>query len=208
MIDVPSGTVTATPSISSVTGCRRRRRAACRNRRGLGEYMRSGASGSPRGNVLARSARDRASMPPRPHSEPSNMVSHSSSSSARLASRSTPCTIAVDHLDAARRADAAGRALAARLEGAELHRVARHLRPCRRCRRRRRCPPCPTQRADLGERLVVERRVELRFGQVGAERSADLHRANRPARGAAAAVVVEQLAQRQRRTPSRSARRA
>src|SRR4051812_44140108 len=33
---------------------------------------------------------------------------------------------AVDHLHAARRADAAGRALAARLDGAELHRIAGH----------------------------------------------------------------------------------
>ena len=43
----------------------------------------------------------------------------------------------------------------------------------------------------FGERLVVERRVELRLRQVRAERTADLHRADRPARGAAAAVVVE-----------------
>ena len=57
-------------------------------------------------------------------------------------------------------------------------------------------PPCPTQRADLGERLVIERRVELRFRQVRPERSADLHRANRPARGAAAAIVIENLAHR------------
>ena len=35
--------------------------------------------------------------------------------------------------------------------------------------------------ADGGEGLVVERRVELRLRQVGAERTADLHRADRPA---------------------------
>ena len=49
----------------------------------------------------------------------------------------------------------------------------------------------------LGEGLVVERRVELRLGQVGAERTAHLHRADGPAGGAAAAVVVEQLAERE-----------
>ena len=96
------------------------------------------------------------------------------------------------HLDAARRADAAGRALAARLDGAELHRVARHARHVDRVVEDDDAAVAE-QRADAGERLVVERRVELRLGQVGAERSADLHGANRPARRAAAAVVVEQL---------------
>ena len=53
------------------------------------------------------------------------------------------------------------------------------------------------QGADARERLVLERRVELRGGQVGAERAADLDGADRPAARRAAAVVVEQLAQRQ-----------
>ena len=57
-------------------------------------------------------------------------------------------------------------------------------------------PPWPTIAPIGGEGFVVERRVELRLGKVGAERPADLHRADRPAGGRAAAEVVQQLAQR------------
>ena len=53
----------------------------------------------------------------------------------------------------------------------------------------------PEHSLDVGERLVVERGVELRFGQIGAQRAAHLHRADRPAAQRAAAVVLEQLAQ-------------
>jgi hypothetical protein len=101
---------------------------------------------------------------------------------------------AVDDFDAARRADAAGRAFGAGFDGAEFHRVA--------------CLPGQIHRvvegddaavaepgADGGEGFVVEQCVELRFRQIGAQRPADLHRAQRPARARAAAEIVEQFAQ-------------
>ena len=44
--------------------------------------------------------------------------------------------------------------------------------------------------------LVAERRVEQVFGEIGAERAADLHRADRPARARAAAEILHQLADR------------
>ena len=52
---------------------------------------------------------------------------------------------------------------------------------------------CP----DRGQRLIVNRDVELRGGDVGAERPSHLHRPNRPAARRAAAIVVEKLAQAQ-----------
>ena len=103
-------------------------------------------------------------MPPSAQSEPSQ---HRLAQVARAARGCCAAFCAgddpVDHLDAARRADAAGRALAAALDGAELHREARPARPCRRCRRTPRCRrgrPCAVVR---GERLVVERHVEQRL---------------------------------------------
>ena len=51
------------------------------------------------------------------------------------------------------------------------------------------------QRADAGERFVVDRGIELRRRDVSAQRAAHLHRADRPARRAATAVIVQQLAQ-------------
>lgn len=82
--------------------------------------------------------------------------------------------------------DAAGRAFGAGFDGAEFHRVA--------------CLPGQIHRvvegddaavaepgADGGEGFVVEQCVELRFRQIGAQRPADLHRAQRPARARAAA---------------------
>ena len=102
---------------------------------------------------------------------------------------------AVDHFDAARRADPARRALAAGFDRAELHRVARLFEPCRPCRRTRRCRRGrPSRRPPRTPRS--RRRVELRFGHVRAERPADLDRADRAAGAGAAAVVVQQLAQR------------
>ncbi len=103
---------------------------------------------------------------------------------------------AVDHLHATRGADAAGRALATGFDGAELHRIARHV-----------ChvdgvveyhdAAVADHRALGGEGLVVERHVELRCRDVGAERAADLHRADGAAARRAAADVVEHLAQRE-----------
>jgi hypothetical protein len=101
----------------------------------------------------------------------------------------------VDHLHAARRADAARRALAARLDGAELHRIARELGEVGRVVVHHDAAVAH-RAADGRVGLVVQRQVPLRFGQVRAQRAAHLHRLDRPARGGAAAVVVQQLAQR------------
>ena len=49
--------------------------------------------------------------------------------------------------------------------------------------------------ADSGKGFVIERRVEQTFRQIRTQRAAHLHRTNRPARGAAAAEVVQQFAQ-------------
>ena len=59
-----------------------------------------------------------------------------------------------------------------------------------------------------GEGLVVERRVEQRAREIGAERPADLHRAHRAAAARAAADVVDQLAERDAERASRTGRRA
>ena len=59
-----------------------------------------------------------------------------------------------------------------------------------------------------GERLVVERRVEQRAREIGAERAADLHRLDRAARSRAAADIVDQLAERQAEGGLEQARRA
>src|SRR5690606_19468658 len=47
------------------------------------------------------------------------------------------------------------------------------------------------------ERFVVDRRVELRCRNIGAERTADLHGPNRTAARRAAAEIIEKLAQRE-----------
>src|SRR5436305_1662180 len=85
--------------------------------------------------------------------------------------------------------------IAARFDRAELHGEA--------------CLPCHVdgiiedddaavadQAVGLGEGLVVEGEVEEQPREIGAERSADLHRAHRPSAPRAAADVVDQLAER------------
>ncbi len=42
-------------------------------------------------------------------------------------------------------------------------------------------PPWPTIAFGRGKRFVVDRRVELLGREIGAQRAADLHRADRPA---------------------------
>ena len=102
---------------------------------------------------------------------------------------------AVDDFHAAHRADATGRALAAGLLGAEGHRVACHLRHVHAVVKGDDAAVAD-HRPHGGVLLVVERDVELRRRQVGAQRSAHLRGAQRSSAGAAAAVVFEQFAQR------------
>ena len=58
-------------------------------------------------------------------------------------------------------------------------------------------PAWPIRPSLRGEGLVVERRVEQRAREIGAERAADLHRLDRPAGRRAAADLVDDLAERQ-----------
>ncbi len=57
-------------------------------------------------------------------------------------------------------------------------------------------PGMADQPPGVRERFIVERQVEHRRREIGAERTADLHRAHRPPARRAAADVVHQLAQR------------
>ena len=57
-------------------------------------------------------------------------------------------------------------------------------------------PAWPIRPPAGGEGLIVERQVEHRRREIGAERPADLHRAHRPAALGAAADLVDQLAER------------
>src|SRR5690606_37847603 len=115
-----------------------------------------------------------------PHSSPTRR-------SSDLASEN-----AIDDLDAAHRADAARRALTARLDRAEFHREARLLPEIDRIVKDDDAAVAD-HRTERGERLVVERRVELRRMDIRAERAADLDRADRPARRRAAAEIFQQL---------------
>src|SRR4029077_7093330 len=103
---------------------------------------------------------------------------------------------AVDDLDPARRADPAGGALAAGLDRAELHCIARHPRHVYRIVEYH-DTAMPQKGPHPGERLVVHRGVEVSRRDIGPERSADLDRADAPPRSGAGAVVIKELAQRE-----------
>src|SRR5271154_5364975 len=100
----------------------------------------------------------------------------------------------IDGLYAAGRTDPAGRAFAAAFPGAELEgetSLARHV-------------DAVVEDDDAamthhtacgGHRLVVERRIEERFGKIGAKRAAHLNRADWPAGARAAAESFDEFAQ-------------
>src|SRR5690606_5156981 len=102
---------------------------------------------------------------------------------------------AVDHFDAAHRADPARSALAAAFRRAELHSKTRHGAHVDGVVEHGDAA-VTDQRVGGGIGFVVELDVELVGVDVGAERAADLHRLDRPAGLGAAADVVDQLAQR------------
>ena len=56
-------------------------------------------------------------------------------------------------------------------------------------------PPWPSMPLAAAIELVIERRIEERSGKIGAERSADLNRADRPAGARAAAEAFDEIAQ-------------
>ena len=135
------------------------------------------------------------------------MTSQRSATTARFSVRPDAGNDLVHCLDAAHRADAAGGALAAGLDGAELegeagllghvHGVVEHH------------DAAMPDEALLGRhRLVVEGRVEEVVGEVGAERAADLDRADRPAALRAATEILDDLAQGDAEGDTRSTRRA
>jgi hypothetical protein len=99
---------------------------------------------------------------------------------------------AVNHFDAARGANPAGRALAAGLNGAEFHRETRLLGHIDRVVEHD--DPAMADQADgFGEGLIVEGKMKQRPRKVGAEGTADLHRAHRTAAAAATTDAVDEL---------------
>src|SRR4051812_19039857 len=101
----------------------------------------------------------------------------------------------LDGLDAAGRADPAGCALAAGFDGAEFHRET-GLPPHIDAVVEHDDAAMTDQAVARGKGLVVERGVEQRAGEVGAQGAADLHRADRTAREGAPTDVVDELAER------------
>ena len=158
--------------------------------------------------LIALSTGHRASARPWRTASRRSCVSHRSSSSieVRVAARS-PAMIRSIASTPRVGADPARRALAARLDGAELHREAGHPRHvdgvvedhdaavAEHARPPRRTPRSPSAR-----------RAWRR--EVGAERAADLHGPHRAARRRAAAVLLDELAQGDAERQSRRCRPA
>src|SRR5262245_11366360 len=100
-----------------------------------------------------------------------------------------------DGLNAARRADATGGALAAALNGAELEGkpgLARHVDGVVEYHH----TAVPNEPIACGKGLVIKGRVEQRARKIGAKRPTHLYRLYRPGRCAAAADFIHQLAER------------
>src|SRR5262249_54103911 len=101
----------------------------------------------------------------------------------------------IDGLNPARRADAAGRALAAGFDSAEFHRKTRlfcHVDAVIKYDD----PRVADQAIPLGKRLVIERSVKEGAREVRAERPANLNRAYGASACGAAADVVNEFPQR------------
>ena len=99
---------------------------------------------------------------------------------------------AIDDLDPARRPDPAWRALAAGFNGAELHGEACLFGHVDRVIEGDDAAVAE-HRANRGEGFVVDWRVELRFRQIGTQRTADLHGADWPATRRATAKIMQQF---------------
>src|ERR1700693_3745671 len=106
-----------------------------------------------------------------------------------------PSANLVDGLATAGRADPAGRALAAGLDGAKLHRETRLL-PHADAVVEHHDAAMADQAVACREGLIVERRVEQRTGKIGPKWSANLHGTNRTSCTGTAADIVDQFAQR------------
>src|SRR5690606_23486919 len=101
----------------------------------------------------------------------------------------------VDGFDAARGADAAGRTLAAALDGAELEGKTGLLRHIGRIVEHRDAT-VPDEAVARREGLVVKGRIEKRAREVGTERTADLHGLDWTAAEGTAADIVDEIAER------------
>ena len=190
MIEVPSGTVT----LLAVDG-QRDRLLGLRVRRAVIDFLdqrhgvvfysaacrRVGAGLKSSGKCLSALITGYGVKPPSAQSEPNFMVLQRSSSTARFFARLDRRRMILSiGLDAAGRADPAGRALAAGFDGAELHRKARLLGHVDGVVEHDDAAMAD-QAVARGKRLIVERRIEQRAREIGAERTADLHRAHRSA---------------------------
>src|SRR4029450_9801806 len=102
----------------------------------------------------------------------------------------------VDHFNASRGTDAAGRAFSARLDRTELHRIPRHLGHVDGVVEYDDAAMAH-QRANVSERLIVERCIELGLGHECAQRTANLNGPDRTTRRAPAPIVVQEFAQRE-----------
>ena len=150
---------------------------------------------NPRGNGSARSSPGYGVNPPSAHSEPNFIVSQRSSSTTMFSARSSPATI---------RSITSTPRVEPMRQGVHLPQdsMAQNSMAKRACfamstvSSKTTMPPWPISPSRGGEGLVVERRVEQRAREIGAERPADLHGAHRAARARAAADVVDQLAER------------
>src|SRR5580704_3495869 len=100
----------------------------------------------------------------------------------------------VERLDAAGRSDPARRALAAGLDGAELHRKTRLFGHVDAVVEHDHAAMAD-QPVAARERFIVERRIEQFARKIGAKRTTDLHRAHRAARERAAADVIDEFAE-------------
>ena len=147
------------------------------------------------GNLVSALRTGIGVSPPMAQSDPSVITSHRSSSTCEVALAVVAGGDAVDHLDAADRADPARRALAARLLGAELHGEACQLGHVGGVVVHDDAAVAD-HRARRGERLVLDRQVELVAVRYDAERAAHLDGADRTSGRGAAAEVFDQLAQR------------
>ncbi len=125
-------------------------------------------------------------MPPSALNEPFSKVSQRSRNFMEIVTRDD----VFDDLFAARRSDTARRAFAAGFDRAKFHAIACHFGHVDGV-----VEHDDAAVADDGpnrrEGFIIERRIELRFGQVRAQGSADLHRLDWTSRCRTAAVIVE-----------------
>src|SRR5271155_5343469 len=210
--EVPSGTATARPSISSATLRVSRRSGVAKSLSARDRMSASSSWGRDRQIVADESHiarrqteilrkifqraqhRQRREAAERAQRTELHRVAQIAEHLEILA-RTASIDNVVDQLGPANRSYSARRAFAARFDRAKLHRVARHPRHVDGVVKHDDSAVAEDSAA-RGNRLKVQRSVEHRVGKISAQRSSDLNRANRPAAGGAVAVVFDDFAQR------------